>query len=698
MRKSLVVLVIVLAFLVQGASYSTGDSISLNGTSYDLIVLEDFHVIFRLGNTTALALEEGDCDDFGMERLCFTGKPNNETATLERTDLEPDITIEISQDRSSLWVGERRRFRAKIHNSGNFQANNLTFILDLPHNLSVESLYGCESYDNVVLWSDNLSEGSEHVCEFTLYGRASQLVALKGMLSYNHFGEEKTVELDDLEFDIRSPFRFNLKSPPQIVVGDQVDMVLNITNNLTQNITVGSLNLIQEDYFEKLDEYRKKQVYRLLKDNLIRPNQTRSLDFRLHMLSHGVKELPLFLSYSLGSTDAEYMLPLVVNISKPESTLEVNAPSDVTGQKTINASISLRSRINVTNASVIFTTPQATKEFTMATDKNISISVPAVRSRTEYTYDVEVSYQDEYMNRYHLQKKFTITAHPLKRLQIKKNITRPDGTPHLQITVVNPLNDSVDVIVEEKNLFFSKRTEVNVDKEMIVFSLPLREGGMLLSNTTIRYEKDGLNMTLSNPTMIDLESLFPEKNTTNTTQVEEVEESFPVVYLFIPLGLVILMGGYIFWHKQRKQRGAPPGKVKSSKPESEANPEKTETKDGDTKYEKEGSKEESDDRPEKTEPKAESRPSLFSRLIAFLHSLFHRTPEEAKPKANPEPKPERPHDRQGLIDLKQRLDAEITELLKQVNPTRNQKAYDEEQEYLEVTHELEDLEKDKQNL
>ncbi|MFO7711231.1 MAG: hypothetical protein R6V53_05695 [Candidatus Woesearchaeota archaeon] len=686
MRVPLLILITVFAFLVNGASYSTGDTIDIDGKSYTLTVPEDDYVLIRDGSEVFYDLDIGDCEEWGDKKYCFTGKPSNTTATLETEDLEAEIELTYPQNESDLLVGERREINIKFRNSGNHEAENLTLVLELPKDLIIEETEGCTSYRNVIMWNGTLDKGKEHRCQFEFYGRKPQEVLIEGVMAYDDFGEENSVDLDGYEFTITSPFRFE-SVYPRPVIGDIVDFTFNITNNVTQNLTV-DLVLMQEEYFEKLDEHRPKLEYELLDDNLIRYNQTRSLNFRMKVKQLGQKEVPLYLSYELDSKNADFMIPLNLNITQPESSLHVDAPANITGPARVNVSVSLDTDANISNASIKLSGPEGTDEFSM--QDTIPLKIPAVRRTTTYTYYINVDFEDQYSS-YQREEEFNITINPLEELYIEKNITNQT----LHIKVVNPLEEPVSVLVKEENVFYTKRKELTIEDVSTVFSLPLREGGMMLSNTTLSYNYKGLNMTVSEPMMIDLESIFPEE--TNTTKEPEDEEGSS---FFFPLLLVIAVSisSLFIWKRHKSHAGNSaqentPSEATSEeqKPSKEPveKPEEPAEKPKEPAEKPEESLEKPKDYPEKPEESTEKKQNLIRRILNFF---FPRKKEE---EVSVKEKPQRPHDREGLINLKQKLDSEITELLEEVNPSMNEKAYLEEQEYLEVSKELEELDSGK---
>ncbi|MFP4424185.1 MAG: hypothetical protein ACLFP2_03045 [Candidatus Woesearchaeota archaeon] len=654
MRVTLIILLTVFAFLVNGASYSTGDTIDIDKKSYTIMVPEDNYVLIRDGNEVFYDFSIGDCEEWGDKKYCFTGKPSNTTATLETEDLEAEIDITYEQNETDLLVGQRREIEIRFRNSGNHEAENLTLVLELPKDLIIEENEGCTSYRNVIMWNSTLDKGDEHICQFEIYGREPKEVQIEGVMVYDDFGEEISADLDEYEFAITSPFRFSSEYA-QPVIGEMVDFTFNITNNVTRNITI-DLVLKQEDYFEKLDEHRPKLEYELLDDNLIRYNQTRSLNFPMKVKELGQKEIPLYLSYELDSKTAEFKIPLLLNITPPESTLHIDAPANITGPGKVNITVSLDTDANISNASIKFSGPEGTDEFPM--QDTIPLKIPAVRKKTTYTYQITVHFEDQYSS-YNRGQEFNITINPLEELYIEKDIINQT----LQIKVVNPLKEPVSVLVKEENVFYTKRKETTIEDESTVFSLPLREGGMMLSNTTLSYNYKGLNMTVSEPMMIDLESIFPEEPNKTKEPEDKSSSSFVLpVLLTILLVTAISLVSLFIW---KKHTNRPTSENTSSK---EAKPSQL----------SEGPAEES---------KHPEKPNLIRRIInSILNFLFpHKKAKDGEDNS------QRPHDREGLINLKQKLDSEITELLDEVNPSLNEKAYQEEQEYLEVSKELKEL-------
>ncbi|MFH1063775.1 MAG: hypothetical protein V1729_01705 [Candidatus Woesearchaeota archaeon] len=245
---------------------TSGDSIEMDDYTFIVTMNKYANAIFIDAGTMFQTVAFAKCKKMENFEICFRNttydeEENDLLIELEITRFHPVITISKRINDTELYVGQEAEVTITIENTGD-PASQIIMSDDYPASIQIYDIEGgCMVHENQVYWQGHLDAGGKKECRFFIKGTEELHQSFVAYLKYwdGFKWEEKystTMTLDfepvltlksavvreDYEVDGRE-FDFDDDTDPGVVIGETLRLLVNITNEYSDKISVDNLEI-----------------------------------------------------------------------------------------------------------------------------------------------------------------------------------------------------------------------------------------------------------------------------------------------------------------------------------------------------------------------------------------------------------------------------------------------------------------------
>jgi hypothetical protein len=313
--------------VISNSTYTTGSSITLNGTTYEVKVSQSnasSGLALVQGNET-LGFALGECVEVFDQLMCYVSKQDkNARITLYDQNAELVVTREINEN-LDVSVGTPILLNISINNTGRTKATDVRLDVTYPIGLKLEELTACKVIGNTIYYEGDVLADGVQECRAVLVPQ----YGLVGMITTNYSFHTITGlfsdALDDLEVDVETPEWYDIRLTPGTVgIGEHTTLWMNFTANETYNLSIKSVQVpLRENFIFIGSNYINADVKRniLSFGRNIRNNRSFIFEANLTAIRNGT--LPLNVSITYETPDPRTFL-LTYEVNSTAFPLEVD--------------------------------------------------------------------------------------------------------------------------------------------------------------------------------------------------------------------------------------------------------------------------------------------------------------------------------------------------------------------------------------
>lgn len=542
MRKAILILIVAAFIAIPGIAekelktsktYNTGDVLSINGSDYTVQVGRgevDSVGLLLEGNYTMIHVS--DCLDFGKDQLCLHARVSNTSAVFNVYDMSAELEYGIDANETDFIAGEERQFWVSINSTGGSTAEQVRFRQDFNDGMSISDVYGCVRDGNSISWSGYLKVDNTKNCKYNIVLNEPGTMSITTELTYVNFGENKSVDIDDLELLAYIPFNYSLHlHPDNVSIGQNATIELNITANITgTNISFQTIKVLENDYLK----IREDRLSNLFEDEILRSRRAifnKTLQIKADSeFMRGTDEIRLLMTYSKEDGMQDYRHTAVFPVNVSGEGLKITAEQDKDLVPSAEGIIRLRSenpdehmsytKVMIDASSDIPGFPEEFKRLDIGT---LDIPFTAPDEPGEYHVEFRFSYYDKYKRLHETNMTVPIDVFEPGEIKVKKSIEYEDSngtrTAYMRISLMNDLGvDVQDLTVHEEGPFTgndSVTISLNESETREVMEIPIEPGdveslGTVETVTVVMYTLGSRDLEKRSPMAVDASQIKAE--------------------------------------------------------------------------------------------------------------------------------------------------------------------------------------------
>ncbi|MBW2997769.1 DUF11 domain-containing protein [Candidatus Woesearchaeota archaeon] len=243
----------------------SGESVEIDEFTFIITMNKWASAIFVDAGTMFQTIQREDCEDMENFEICFDNvtydvDENEVYAVVRIFRSKPDVSITKSMNATELYVGQEAEVTITITNTGD-TASQIIMTDDYPAGVEIYDLEGgCREHENQVYWQGHLDEDEEKECNFIIKPTRELHQSFVAHLKYwdgfkwiDEYSAQMTVDVEpvitlyssivreEYEIDGRT-FDFEDENPG-IHIGETARLIINITNEYGERITVNALDI-----------------------------------------------------------------------------------------------------------------------------------------------------------------------------------------------------------------------------------------------------------------------------------------------------------------------------------------------------------------------------------------------------------------------------------------------------------------------
>lgn len=250
----------------------SGESIDIDEFTFIITMNKWASAIFVDAGTMFKTVQREKCGKMESFEICFDNvtydvDENEVYAVVRIFRYAPDVSITKSMNTTELYVGQEAEVTITLTNSGD-TAPQIIMTDDYPAGVEIYDLEGgCQEHENQVYWQGHLDEDEEEECRFMIRPTKELHQSFVAHLRYwdgfkwiDKYSSKMTVDAEpvvtiyssivreDYEVD-GNTFDFDDENPG-INIGETARLIINITNEYTERITVNDLQIMLPPYLQ----------------------------------------------------------------------------------------------------------------------------------------------------------------------------------------------------------------------------------------------------------------------------------------------------------------------------------------------------------------------------------------------------------------------------------------------------------------
>ncbi len=244
----------------------SGENIEMDDFTFIITINKYTTAIFIDAGTMFQTVAFGDCEKMEHFEICFVNTTYDEDEMDINIELEiyrykPDVAISKQINDTELYIGQEAEVTLTVTNTGD-PASQIIMSDDYPPSIQIYDLEGgCMVHEHQVYWQGHLNEGNEQECRFIIKGTEELHQSFVAYMKYwdgfkweEEYSSTLTLDIEPV-LTIRSAvvredyevdgvdFDFDDESDAGVVIGETLRLLVNVTNEYTEEITIDQFEI-----------------------------------------------------------------------------------------------------------------------------------------------------------------------------------------------------------------------------------------------------------------------------------------------------------------------------------------------------------------------------------------------------------------------------------------------------------------------
>jgi len=554
--------------VITNTTYTTGSSIVVNSTTYSVTVSSGnaTGVMLKKGNES-IVFTLGECKEFYDELVCYVSKSSSRALI---TVFNQHALVTLKRDVPSekeIGVGFSLTVNVTINNTGRTTAYGVQFKDTIPPGFIIEDTYICSHENGEITWRGDISSKDFIECTYSLYSQELSQGDIVGNLTYTTLRMQKNVTLEDVTIKSYLPDWISVElAADEVSLGQTFNLNINITANVTQNISLEPLKIpLEKNFLLYETSYARLKTHpdSIFLSQKVKSNTSLILDFNITAINNGTHPLAIDVIYTDNDGDEiRFVINKSIKVDLQQLTVEIMHEPDTVLEPFVEhhyvvfvtnpnpyfeiSHYDVKIQTDLVGFDTDFRKIDVTNSHIKKNVFDTYYSLLEINESGNHTIKFSVVGSDTLETKLYGGKTLSLNSFPLGKISLIKgiNFSTRDGVNITEVKVFVKSSYSrkiEDIIVEDSlpDVFFykgplSKTIDLEPNKLVEVYSYELSlppdfqgENSMLI-NTSARYTYAGKKFLESqqisaDPTRI-LEHNFNTRKNPSGVIVEEVIE------------------------------------------------------------------------------------------------------------------------------------------------------------------------------